>query len=220
MFLLRNSLCNVPVEHLSNILWVRGTICAWHTPWSVLFGVTRMFTCSFTPQATSMSNASVLSAAASVGCVSRSRPEHTRYYTHTLLACVFVNWTGSHVWNCHGGGRVGGCGVRMWCLRCTSTGQMRTCWWGYLGKVPFNVWDYFFIFFFINSSEGMSESLISWRRARLMKLLLRYLQSIKTWLKNSIKMGKAMKNQRWCLQRSKINAVPLSCRHHHEPPEY
>lgn len=88
MFLLRNSLCNVPVEHLSNILWVRGTICAWHTPWSVLFGVTRMFTCSFTPQATSMSNASVLSAAASVGCVSRSRPEHTHYYTHTTGLCI------------------------------------------------------------------------------------------------------------------------------------
>lgn len=118
MFLLRNSLCNVPVEHLSNILWVRGTICAWHTLEHVVRGDKNVYMLVHATSHINEPRFSLLCCSFCWLCLKKQT------WTHTLLACVFVNSTGSHVWNCHGGGRVGGCGVRVWCLRCTLTGQM------------------------------------------------------------------------------------------------
>lgn len=150
-------------------------------------------------------------------CLKKQTWTHTRYYTHTTGLCICKlnrkscmelswGWEGGWVW----------CENVVLEMHFNRTDENMLV--GISGESSLQRVRLFLYFFFINSSEGMSESLISWRRARLMKLLLHYLQSIKTWLKNSIKMGKAMKNQRWCLQRSKINA--LSHRHHHEPPEY
>lgn len=79
----------------------------------------------------------------------RSRPE-------PIQGCMFVNWTGSHIWNCHGGARVG---VVWECGALNALHQdmcMWTFWRGCPVKLP-RTREIFFFFLLIPLMECVSH---------------------------------------------------------------
>lgn len=82
-----------------------GTICAWHTLERVVRGDKNVYMLVHATSHINEQRFRLLCCSFCWLCLKKQT------WTHTRLPCVFVNSAGSHVWNCHGGGRVGGCGV-------------------------------------------------------------------------------------------------------------